>query len=367
MKKVLIGAVGFAVVLMNTFFPYTVHAASGSTNEMSLNTPAYTPVLPEGGSDEYRCFILNPKLIKGAYLQSVSISPDNPDLSHHGILYRLPSTNVNAAKTLDSQSTAPGWSCFGDTGVPGASAFGPASSSSWISFWAPGGNFKQFPAGTGMSMSSGDQFIIQVHFHVMSGIKLSSASMKVSLKYATTKVKQLNTLLLAAPIELPCSATESGPLCDRASAIADLAKRTSDKASFTESGLLAMCGGDPRNPVASAVSICTQTLRAPIKIYGSTGHMHQLGKSIAITLQDGVTGKIIKLSNQSVWNFDNQKTVWLKKPLATKAGDILQVTCTFDTKLRSMLPAYMNQPARYVVWGEGTEDEMCLAIINFIE
>jgi hypothetical protein len=166
-----------------------------------LTTPSYIPAPPANGSDEYRCFVLDPKIAKSSFLQSVLIAPNNPSVSHHGILYRLGAANTAAAKALDAQTTDPGWSCFGDTGIPGAEAFGAAPSSSWISFWAPGGNFKQFPAGTGMSMSAGDKFILQVHYHVTTGMKASNASMSVALKYATTAVKQLKTFLLAAPIE----------------------------------------------------------------------------------------------------------------------------------------------------------------------
>ena len=345
----------------------SAHAATSVKKVNVLTTPSYIPAPPTNGSDEYRCFVLDPKITKSSFLQSVLITPNNPSVSHHGILYRLAATNTAAAKTLDAQTTEPGWSCFGDTGIPGAEAFGAAPSSSWISFWAPGGNFKQFPAGTGMSMNVGDKFILQVHYHVVSGMKASSASMSVTLKYATTAVKQLKTFLLAAPIELACLESESGPLCNRDAAIADLAKRTSDKSLFTGAGLTLSCGGDISNPVASPISTCTQRLRSPVTIYGSTGHMHQLGKTITITLQDGVSGEITTLTSQSQWNFDNQKTDWVAKPLVAKAGDKLKVTCTYDLKLRSLLPEFKNQAPRYVVWGEGSNDEMCLAIVNYID
>ena len=345
----------------------SANAATSLKKVNVLTTPSYIPAPPTNGSDEYRCFVLDPKITKSSFLQSVLITPNNPSVSHHGILYRLAATNTAAAKTLDAQTTEPGWSCFGDTGIPGAEAFGAAPSSSWISFWAPGGNFKQFPAGTGMSMSLGDKFILQVHYHVMPGMKASSASMSVTLKYATAPVKQLKTFLLAAPIELACLDSESGPLCNRDAAIADLAKRTSDKSLFTGAGLTLSCGGDISNPVASPISTCTQRLRSPVTIYGSTGHMHQLGRSISITLEDGVSGNITTLTSQSQWNFDNQKTDWVAKPLVAKAGDKLKVSCTYDLKLRSLLPEFKNQPPRYVVWGEGSTDEMCLAIVNYAD
>ena len=345
----------------------SAHAATSVKKVNVLTTPSYIPAPPTNGSDEYRCFVLDPKITKSSFLQSVLITPNNPSVSHHGILYRLTAANTTAAKTLDAQTTEPGWSCFGDTGIPGAEAFGAAPSSSWISFWAPGGNFKQFPTGTGMSMSAGDKFILQVHYHVVSGMKASSASMSVTLKYATTAVKQLKTFLLAAPIELACLESETGPLCNRDAAIADLAKRTSDKSLFTGAGLTLSCGGDISNPVASPVSTCSQRLRSPVTIYGSTGHMHQLGKTISITLEDGVSGNITTLTSQTQWNFDNQKTDWVAKPLVAKAGDKLKVTCTYDLKLRSLLPEFKNQAPRYVVWGEGSNDEMCLAIVNYVD
>src|SRR5690606_8255417 len=38
-------------------------------------------------------------------------------------------------------------------------------------------------------------------------------------------------------------------------------------------------------------------------------------------------------------------------------------TCTHDQDLRDLIPALSDVPERYVVWGEGTTDEMCLGIV----
>ena len=46
-------------------------------------------------------------------------------------------------------------------------------------------------------------------------------------------------------------------------------------------------------------------------------------------------------------------------------GDKLKVSCTFDVGLRALLPEFKNLTPNYVVWGEGTRDEMCLAIVNY--
>ena len=41
----------------------------------------------------------------------------------------------------------------------------------------------------------------------------------------------------------------------------------------------------------------------------------------------------------------------------------LTVTCRHDQGLRDLLPAFAGQKERYVLWGEGTTDEMCLGIV----
>ena len=54
----------------------------------------------------------------------------------------------------------------------------------------------------------------------------------------------------------------------------------------------------------------------------------------------------------------------LKTPIALKPGDIVRVVCTYNPKLRQMLPELKKLPPRYVTWGEGTSDEMCLGVMG---
>ena len=44
-------------------------------------------------------------------------------------------------------------------------------------------------------------------------------------------------------------------------------------------------------------------------------------------------------------------------------GDTITVTCTHDQGLRDLLPSFRGTTERYVAWGEGTTDEMCLGIV----
>jgi hypothetical protein len=66
-----------------------------------------------------------------------------------------------------------------------------------------------------------------------------------------------------------------------------------------------------------------------------------------------------------VYNFDDQAIHPLATPLAVKPGDTMRVTCRHDAGLRKLLPQLRTLPPRYVVWGDGTSDEMCLGLVVF--
>ena len=63
------------------------------------------------------------------------------------------------------------------------------------------------------------------------------------------------------------------------------------------------------------------------------------------------------------YNFDDQSARPLTRPVAVKPGDTYRVTCTHDASLRARLPELRQLPPRYVVWGDGSSDEMCLGIV----
>ena len=90
--------------------------------------------------------------------------------------------------------------------------------------------------------------------------------------------------------------------------------------------------------------------------------MHLLGRAITIDVNKG-TEKAKRVLDITNWDFDNQATKALPKPVKLVPGDTLTVTCTHDQSLRDRLPAFKGQPERYVAWGEGTTDEMCLGIV----
>jgi len=90
--------------------------------------------------------------------------------------------------------------------------------------------------------------------------------------------------------------------------------------------------------------------------------MHLLGKSLKLILNPGTASEKIIL-NRTNYNFDDQSSTILKTPIAVKPGDTIRVECTFDPTLRQKLLQLKSLPARYITWGEGSSDEMCLGVI----
>ena len=95
----------------------------------------------------------------------------------------------------------------------------------------------------------------------------------------------------------------------------------------------------------------------------AVSHTVDQGYGGSIDLNPGTAGARTLL-DVPVWDFDDQGTRPLDRPARIRPGDRLRVTCTHDQELRDRLPSFEGQAERYVVWGEGTTDEMCLGMLS---
>jgi hypothetical protein len=324
----------------------------------------YLPAAPSGGTDDYRCFLADPKLTSPAFVTGVQFLPGNPAVVHHSILFRVEPSQVTAARQKDAADPRPGWECFGGPGLPSTSAnpLDGLDAAPWLAGWAPGGKENVFGSGFGVAMPAGSQIVIQMHYNLRT-VKAPQDDTHIRLRMSDDRsLKPLSTMLLPAPVELPCPAGVTGPLCDRGAAVADVVSRFGEGSGRTIAGLQLLCGGDFVKPKSGVTQSCIRYIRAPVTIRAAAGHMHLLGSKIRIVANAGTARERLVL-DIPVWDFDNQSAIPLAKPVALKAGDTVTVTCTHDATLRDKLPALHGLPPRYVVWGEGTTDEMCLGIL----
>jgi hypothetical protein len=213
-------------------------------------------------------------------------------------------------------------------------------------------------------MPAGSVLVMQVHYNLLAthGKPAGSDRSGIRLRLAdgSSRLTPLQTLLLPGPVELPCAPNESGPLCDRAAALADVRQRFGAQVGATEGALNEVCHAGAVTP--GPTQYCDQPVRRAGAVYALSGHMHLLGRSIKIELNPG-TARARTLLDVPVYNFDNQALRPLPQPVTVRPGDVLRVTCTHDAGLRRMLPALRDTPPRYVVWADGTSDEMCLGLV----
>jgi hypothetical protein len=353
-----------AMALVSFFANPVAQGAKSSTKfYVAKMLKAHTPTAPNNGTDDYRCFLLDPKVTEDSIVKSVEFIPQNKSYVHHAIMFRV--TNADLPEAIASDNKGQGWPCFGGSGL--GSMLGSFLTSPWISSWAPGRGKDVSPKGYGIPFKKGERLVLQVHYNLLaeqSG-KLQTDQSRIRLEAIPAKgatVKQLKVELFAAPVELSCPAGVTGPLCERRNSLIDLAARTSTASAFEAAGINFLCSGSPFNPKPSLVSRCDTVVNKDYNVIAAAPHMHLLGTSLKLILNPGTATEQILL-NRATYNFDDQSATVLKKPIAVKKGDVIRVECTFDPTLRQKLPVLKSLAPRYVTWGEGSSDEMCLGVI----
>jgi predicted CxxxxCH...CXXCH cytochrome family protein len=345
--------------------------APGTTMTLAPARP-YLPKGAGGGLDDYHCFLLEPHLSQDAYVTSAVIKPQRATIVHHVILFEAAGENATDARRLNAASGGSGWTCFGG---PGLSETHPTADSAandrlgappWISAWVPGHTTNDTPAGTGVLVHAGAAIVMQVHYNLIHKARPDRSRAVIRFApAATTKLTPLDTILVPAPVELPCPRGVNSRLCSRDVAVQEEIRKYGYNAALIPSGLLYICGkslGDyPGSPatVRSLTTSCDRRVNRPLRIYGVAGHMHTRGYDIRIQLN----GKT--LLHIPRWNFHWQDGYYLQRPVDANVGDTIRVNCRFDnSKVKQPLVNGRLLKPRYVLWGEGTTDEMCLGLLQ---
>jgi hypothetical protein len=338
---------------------------------------AYLPKAAVGGMDDYHCFVLEPRLKQDVFVTSTVIKPQRAGIVHHVILFEAAGHNAAEARRLNLESGGKGWTCFGGPGLsethPGADAAADErlGAPQWISAWVPGHTTNATPAGTGVLLHAGAAIVMQVHYNLIHSAKRdrSRAVLRV-VPAAGSSLTPLDTLLIPAPVELPCPRGVRSALCSRSVAVSEEARKYGYTASLIPAGLLYLCHKSladyPSAPasVSSLTTTCDRRVNRPLRIYGVAGHMHLRGFDVRLDLNPG-TPRAQTLLHIPRWDFHWQDAYYLAQPVEANVGDTIRVTCRFDNsaKRQPVVKGKRLKP-RYVLWGEGTTDEMCLGLLQ---
>ena len=172
----------------------------------SIRLPAdYSPEAPEGtGTDDYRCFLVDPGFETDQLVSGVQIAPQNAAMVHHVIVSKVEPGDVPRAEALDAADEGHGWTCFGGAGVAGVSG-GNLDKADWVGAWAPGGGERVMADDIGIPLAEGTQLVVQMHYNLLAGSGTDRSTVRLRLSEAAGSDKQaLQTMLLPAPVELPC-------------------------------------------------------------------------------------------------------------------------------------------------------------------
>ncbi len=309
---------------------------------------AYTPA--EDVLDDYRCFAFELKIDAPQFITGYAFSPDVVEMAHHSLFYLFDEKAERAIERRNDADGRPGWSCYGGTGL--------AIEGEGIGGWVPGASPVLFPQGAGFFIKPGQHIVLQMHYNLWTTQQPDQSRIVLQVESAENELAQLVDFALAAPVEIPCPAGVAGPQCDREAAIERVASLYGEDARFTPDYLLRECGQSledyAENSGENAKGYCDYPITVPLTVFGVSGHMHELGRSFRLELiPDGE--EPLLLLDIPRWDFHWQDQYYFVEPLKFSRGDVLRMTCYWDNSL--------SEDPRYVVWGEGTSDEMCFGSI----
>ena len=333
----------------------------GSKILMKMAEP-YTP--DKSLADDYRCFLVNPNLTEDVFVTAYQIYPGQEHLVHHVILFVANASAIPQAEATDRSVSGPGWTCFSGPEVAGA-----GSLSTSLGVWAPGTSSTTFPMGTAKKLKAGAQLIMQVHYNVMGGEVADDVTQVELSTSSDTSLKLLSAHQVLSAVEIRCPGaypTETSDRCHRAYAQKQVedpgVNESLHQACGTNSGFYT--NRDVGVGDAQDVS-CKMFVRRESIGLGAFGHMHLHGKSLKVVLNPDTAGAKIILDIPG-WNFKRQEQYWFDEQVPLHVGDILEITCVYDNSGPILGPDGLPMEPRYIIWGEGTTDEMCLALINWI-
>lgn len=306
--------------------------------------------------DDYRCQVYDPEVTETTWVQGYGIEADVTEVVHHALVFKADAQARSTADALDAANDDIGWECTGLAGIAGVNQ---------ILSWAPGQDPTQLPADTGIEMQPGDFFVMQIHYHyepVFADLPPDHSTLVVDIADQATidaaggSLDPIDLRIYLGPAEIPCSTEEVGPLCDRDAAAEDLRNRSGTLGSFAADALNAACGVTPEDFADMTDGIASSTCTLPTQtgqIVSIWGHQHEIGKSVKMTLNPGTPDERVLLDIPN-WNFDWQLDYRPVEDIVLERGDVVQIDCVWD---RSRIDE--DAEPRYVLWAEGTDDEMC--------
>lgn len=283
--------------------PRLLPKLSGEIHRVDIGAD-YLP--DQSKTDDYRCFVVE---APGAFgVTGFNVVPGNPSIVHHLIAYQVASqAAASQARDKDSNSPGPGYDCLGT---------GPGVEATSVAGWAPGAGADLFPAGMSVELAEGRPMILEVHYNVAGGPQETD---RTTLELQVAPPGRLRPMLELAALDYDFI----GPV---------------NSGEYTTTDDYPVSWQLPEGTTGQ------------LRLLSANAHMHRRGVSQRLE-RVKANGEVECLLDIPRWDFNWQRTYWYANPINIEMTDTLRITCTFDT----------NGATEPITWGEGTNDEMCLA------
>ena len=325
--------------------------------------------------NDYRCFVLDPHITKPTYITGYQVTPDHRAEIHHVQIFHIDASQVAAGRQDLGQRRQAGLELLrhGRSAVDRSAtprrrtAFpGFTGQAGLIAGWVPGQDPVVYPEHSGILLQPGDALVLQVHYHYDTTPVPDRTTVAIQTDPGTANFKKIDIINPIAPVEIPCMPGATAPLCDRNAALADdvhlygadrRGRRVRAARAVRQDRRAARRELPQRRRVVDAA---TTTVPESGTIVSVFGHEHTLGKTFRFTL-DPDTPKPTVLLDIPTWNFDWQMNYGLAQadPRQRRPDDP-------DGLLVGPVARSRTGAPKYIVFAEGTEDEMCFSTYAII-
>jgi peroxiredoxin/mono/diheme cytochrome c family protein len=274
-------------------------------------------VVGPGGRDLFRSLVLPTNLPEDKYVVAFEVRPGNARVLHHTLNFidltgkgrELEKKEKERAKKPGEQDSGPGYTVSMGIG------FSPQGG---LGGWAPGQIGRYLPEGTGYLLPKGADVIVQAHYHRTG--RVEKDRIQIGLYFAKKPaVTRLEALVLPGRfVYIPAGENHFGV-----------------------------------NGTIEILQDCT--------LHSVMPHMHMLGREIKVTITPP-EGKPYSLIAIKDWDYNWQETYFLKESQAIKAGTRIAVEAFYDNTDKN--PSNPNRPAKMVIFGEQTDNEMCFVFLG---
>ena len=268
-------------------------------------------LLPSGGTDVYRNFVLPVELDARRWVRAVELRPGagGGRVIHHA---RILLDGTGAARALDAAEAAPGYDglMLDHARFPAGHFLG----------WAPGKTPAALPDAIAWPLDPGTDLVLQLH-------------------------------LLPGPEPVDVQPAVGIHFADRPASLTPVSVLLTSKAI--------------RIPAGAPAHVIEDRYRLPVAVdvLGIAPHMHYLGKRVEAwaTLPDGSEEPLLRIDD---WDFNWQDEYRYEEPIHLPAGTRLRVRFTFDNSTAN--PRNPQVPPVTVGFGPAATDEMAELMLQVL-